>query len=63
MEKTDVSSFDVSDVQIEDGFEYGDWRDECMSDKLNEECFNPRISLLNNQFDKGRLPQTSISIF
>ena len=63
MENTTAVSFELADVQIEDGFEYGDWRDECISDKLNGECFNQRISLFSTHFDKGRWPHTFVSIF
>ena len=55
--------YEPSNVQIEDGFEYGDWRDQCISDKLNEEYFNPRISLFSHQIEKGKLLRTFTSIF
>ena len=63
MEKINATSFDVSGVRIEDGFEYGDWRDKCIDDKLNDEFFNSTKSLFSNQFDNGRRRQTFISIY
>ena len=54
MENINTTSFEVSGVRIEDGFEYGDWRDKCIDDKLNDEFFNSTKSLFSNQFDNGR---------
>ena len=63
MENIDVTSFRVLDIKIEDGFEYGDWRDQWMSDKLYEQVFNPEISLYDDQTNTSKWLLVFIQIF
>ena len=58
MENQIWSAFKNSDLNIEDGFEFGDWRDQCITDKSYDECFSPRKSFYEDQDKIGKLLQT-----
>ena len=56
------SAFKNSDVKIEDGFEFGDWRDQCITDKSYDELFSPRKSSYDSQNRIGWLHITVFTI-
>ena len=46
--------FGPPNVQNEDGFEFGDWRDQWTFDKMFDDCFNERISLYDQKINKSK---------
>ena len=62
MENINVSTIGLSDAKIEDGFEYGDWRDQWVSDTLYSQFINTKISIFGHQINKGRLSRRFTSI-
>ena len=55
MEDQAGKAFDFSDFRIQDGFKFGDWRDQWIIDKSFDELFSARKNLFENQDFKGKL--------
>ena len=58
MENRDLNTFRLSGLQIEDGFQYGDWRDQWVSDTQYDDCFTAKISLIDNRISKSKSSHT-----
>ena len=63
MEDQAGNAFNFSDFRIQDGFKFGDWRDQWVTDKSFDDWFSARKSLLENQDWIGRLLQIFDPIF
>ena len=55
MEDQVGNTFKIPDFRTEDGFKFGDWRDQCTIDGSFDELFSARKNLFENQDCKGRL--------
>ena len=55
MEDEIGNTFKIPDFRTENGFKFGDWRDQCTTDKSFDELFSARKNLIENQDFKGRL--------
>ena len=63
MEDQAGKAFDFSDFRIQDGFKFGDWRDQWIIDKSFDEWFSARKNMFENQDCIGRLLQILNSSF
>ena len=50
------NAFNILSFRIDDGFEFGDWRDQWTTDKSFDELFSARKNIFEGHDWEGRLP-------